>query len=69
MFSLLPTPLNRRRHCSKRFEGLIAEQMRDNILTKRNIRILKKLVDEEMDGVARKYRQKAGVAPGRSLRR
>ena len=43
--------------------------MRDNILTKRNIRILKKLVDEEMDGVARKYRQKAGVAPGRSLRR
>ena len=43
---------------AKRFEGLIVEQIRSNILTESNIRDLVRLVDEEMDGVAREQRQK-----------
>ena len=43
---------------ARKFEGMIIEQIRVNILTESNIRALAKLVDEEMDGVAREQRQK-----------
>ena len=43
---------------SKRFERLIIDQIRENILTESNIRELVKMVDEEMDGVAGEQRQK-----------
>ena len=43
---------------AKAFEGLIIEQIRENVLTESNIRALVKLVDEEMDGVAHEQRQK-----------
>ena len=42
---------------SKRFEGLIVDQIRENILTEGNIRDLVSLVNEEMDGVAGEQRQ------------
>ena len=41
-----------------RFERLIVEQIRAHILTESNIRELVKLVDEEMDGVAREERER-----------
>ncbi|MYE83835.1 MAG: recombinase family protein, partial [Gammaproteobacteria bacterium] len=40
------------------FERLIVEQIREHILTESNIRDLVRLVDEEMDGVAREERAK-----------
>ena len=43
---------------AKGFEALIVDQIRSNILTEGNIRALVKLVDEEMDGVAKEQRQK-----------
>ena len=43
---------------AKHFERLIIEQVRDHILTESNIRELVRLVDEEMDGVAREQRTK-----------
>ena len=43
---------------SKRFEKIIVDQIRENILTESNIRDLVKLVDEEMDGVAREQRKR-----------
>ena len=43
---------------AKRFEGIIIDQIRDNILTESNIRDLVRLVDEEMDGVAREQRER-----------
>ena len=43
---------------AKHFERLIIEQIRDHILTESNIRELVRLVDEEMDGVAREQRTK-----------
>ena len=43
---------------AKRFERLIVDQIRENILTESNIHDLVKLVDEEMDGVAGEQRQK-----------
>ena len=43
---------------SKRFERLIVDEIRDNILTEGNIRDLVKMVDEEMDGVAHEQRKK-----------
>ncbi len=43
---------------SKRFERLIVDEIRENILTEGNIRDLVKLVDEEMDGVAHEQRKK-----------
>ncbi|MXW23559.1 MAG: hypothetical protein F4Z96_02600 [Chloroflexi bacterium] len=43
---------------AKRFERLIVEQIREHILTESNIRDLVRLVDEEMDGVAREERAK-----------
>ena len=42
---------------SKNFEEIIISNIRDNILTESNVRDLVKLVDEEMDGVAREQRQ------------
>ena len=46
---------------SKKFEGLIVENIRDNILTESNIRDLVKIVDEEMDGIAREQRKRLKV--------
>ena len=43
---------------ARKFEGMIIEQIRDNILTDSNIRDLVRLVDEEMDGVAREQRER-----------
>ena len=42
---------------AKSFEDIIISNIRDNILTESNVRDLVKLVDEEMDGVAREQRQ------------
>ncbi len=42
---------------AKSFEDIIISNLRDNILTESNVRDLVKLVDEEMDGVAREQRQ------------
>ena len=43
---------------ARRFESLVVDKMRSNVLTERNIRDLAKLVDEEMDGAAREHREK-----------
>ena len=43
---------------ARRFEETIIGQMRDHILTESNIRDLVRLLDEEMDGVAREQREK-----------
>ena len=43
---------------AKKFEQLIVEEIRENILTESNIRDLVRLLDEEMDGVAAEQRQK-----------
>ncbi len=42
---------------AKSFEDTIVSNIRDHILTESNIRDLVKLLDEEMDGVAREQRQ------------
>ena len=42
---------------AKSFEDIIISNIRENILTESNIRDLVRLVDEEMDGVAREQRQ------------
>ena len=43
---------------AKNFENLIVGEIRENILTESNIRDLVKLLDEEMDGVAREQRER-----------
>ncbi len=43
---------------AKSFEKLIVDEIRANILTESNIRDLVKLLDEEMDGVAREQRER-----------
>lgn len=43
---------------AKRFERMIIDNIRDNILTESNIRELVKLVNEELDGVIREQREK-----------
>ncbi len=43
---------------ARNFESVIIENIRDNILTESNIRELVKLVDEEMDGVAKEERER-----------
>ena len=43
---------------ARRFEELVVGQIRSNILTDGNIRDLVRLVDEEMDGVAREQRKR-----------
>ena len=42
----------------KSFEKLIVNEIRENVLTESNIRDLVKLLDEEMDGVARDQRER-----------
>ena len=42
---------------AKKFEKIIVDELRANILTESNIRDLVKIVDEEMDGVAGEQRQ------------
>ncbi len=49
---------------AKRFENLIIEQIRDHILTESNIRKLVRMVDDEMDGVAREQRVKLETLEG-----
>ena len=43
---------------AKNFEKLIVNEIRENVLTESNIRDLVKLLDEEMDGVAREQRER-----------
>ena len=43
---------------AKKFEKVIDDELRANILTESNIRDLVKLLDEEMDGVARDQRER-----------
>ena len=43
---------------AKKFEKIIIDELRANILTESNIRDLVKLLDEEMDGVARDQRER-----------
>ena len=43
---------------AKNFEKIIDDEIRANILTESNIRDLVKLLDEEMDGVAREQRER-----------
>ena len=45
---------------AKSFEKLIVNEIRENVLTESNIRDLVKLLDEEMDGVARDQRERLG---------
>ena len=47
---------------ARRFEEMVVDRIRDNILTESNIRELVKLVDEEMDGIAREQRQRLETA-------
>ena len=49
---------------AKRFEQLIVDQIRENILTESNIRDLVQMVDEEMDGVAREQRDQDEAIQG-----
>ena len=43
---------------AQRFEELVVGKIRENVLTESNIRALVRMVDEEMDGIAREQRQK-----------
>ena len=43
---------------ARRFEEKVVGKIRENVLTESNIRALVKMVDEEMDGVAKEQRQK-----------
>ena len=43
---------------ARTFEKLVVNEIRENVLTESNIKDLVKLLDEEMDGLAREQRQK-----------
>ena len=43
---------------ARRFEELVIGKIRENVLTESNIRALVKVVDEQMDGVAREQRKR-----------
>ena len=43
---------------ARKIEKVIIDELRANILTESNIRVLVKLLDEEMDGVAREQRER-----------
>ena len=43
---------------ARRFEEMVVGKIRENVLTESNIRALVKLVDEEMDGIAREQRHR-----------
>ena len=47
---------------ARRFEEMVVGKIRENVLTDSNIRELVKLVDEEMDGIAREQRQRLETA-------
>ena len=47
---------------ARRFEEMVVAKIRENVLTESNIRELVKLVDEEMDGIAREQRQRLETA-------
>ena len=47
---------------ARRFEEMVVRKIRENVLTESNIRELVKLVDEEMDGIAREQRQRLETA-------
>ena len=47
---------------ARRFEEKVVGKIRENVLTESNIRALVKLVDEEMDGIAKEQRQKLETA-------
>ena len=47
---------------ARRFEEMVVGKIRENVLTESNIRDLVKLVDEEMDGIAREQRQRLETA-------
>ena len=47
---------------ARRFEEMVVGKIRENVLTESNIRELVKLVDEEMDGIAREQRQRLETA-------
>ena len=49
---------------ARRFEEKVVRKIRENVLTESNIRALVKLVDEEMDGVAREQRQRLETVEG-----
>ena len=49
---------------AKKFEKVIVDEIRANILTESNIRDLVKLLDEEMDGVAHEQRQRLETIEG-----
>ena len=49
---------------AKKFERIIVDELRANILTESNIRDLVKLLDEEMDGVARDQRERLETIDG-----
>ena len=49
---------------AKGFEKLIIGELRENVLTESNIRDLVKLLDEEMDGIAKEQRQKLETIEG-----
>ncbi len=42
---------------ARSFEGLIIEQLRENVITESGVHDLVRLLNEEMDGVAREKRQ------------
>ena len=43
---------------ARRFEKMVIDKIRSNVLTETNIRALVKIVDEQMDGAARQQRQR-----------
>ena len=49
---------------AKKFENIIVDELRANILTESNIRDLVKIVDEEMDGVASEQRDRLDTIDG-----
>ena len=51
---------------ARRFEELVVGKIRSNVLTDGNIRALVKVVDEQMDGVAREQRKRLGDHRGRA---
>ena len=50
--------MGRPRLNARRFEELVVGKIRENVLTESNIRELVRMVDEEMDGVAKEQRQR-----------
>ena len=47
---------------ARKFEEMVVGKIRENVLTESNIRELVKLVDEEMDGIAREQRRRLETA-------